>query len=229
MITEMDFLLRVLLAIFCGLCIGLERQMTGHITGIKTNILICFGSCVFVLFSFLTGDDDVSRIAAQVVSGVGFLCSSVIIKNGISINGLNTSATIWCTAGIGILSSLGQWKISLIATFVLIFSNLIFYPLAEKIPVFRKFEDDTEERVYKLCVSCRPNDIVDTRKFVVDTINNTKFILTGIEIKEDEHNIKTTIRATVSFIGKMDNSLLEDVVSNMCKNNLVLGVNWKMS
>lgn len=228
MINEMDFLFRIGLAITCGFFIGLERQMTGHVTGIKTNILICFGSCIFVLFSFLTGDSDVTRIAAQVVSGVGFLCSSVIIKNGVSINGLNTSATIWCTAGIGIISSLGMWKVSLIATFCLIFSNLIFYPLAEKIPVFRRFEDDTEEHIYKLCVSCHPNELKNTRKFVVDTINDSKLILTGIEIKEDDYGKKTTIKATVNFIGKMDSSLLEQVISNISNNNAILGVNWKL-
>lgn len=229
MISEFDVLFRVGIAIACGLFIGLERQMTGHAAGIKTNVLISLGSCIFVLFSFLTNDTDYTRIAAQVVSGVGFLCSSVIIKNGVSVNGLNTSATIWCTAGVGVISSLGEWKVSLAITFALILANLIFYPISEKIPVLRKFNDENDEKVYKLSISCLSDELMNTRKYIVETLNNTKFILTGIEIKTSDDISKTVIKVTVNYIGKMDNALLENVIRKLCEDNNILGVNWKLS
>ena len=229
MLIELDVLYRIAIAILCGFCIGLERQLTGHIAGIKTNILISLGSCIFVLFSFLSGDDDITRIAAQVVTGVGFLCSSVIIKNGISVNGLNTSATIWCTSGVGIISSLGLWKISIVITMSLILANLLFYPLAEKIPVLRKFNDENESS-YKVCISCDTIELLNMRKFIVDTIDKSPFILTSIEVKSNDDNFnKTNIKITINYIGKTNNCLVEDLVSKLYENKEILNVNWKIN
>ena len=228
LISATDVLIRIGIAIACGLFIGLERQMTGHVVGIKTTILTSFGSCVFVLFSFLSGDEDTTRIAAQVVTGVGFLCSSIIVKNGITVSGLNTSATIWCTAAIGILSSLGYWQVSAIVTATLILTNLVFYPIAAKIPVLRKFDDETEERIYKLYVSCHPDKAFEVRKVLVDKLSETNFILTGIEIKEGEI-AKTTLKVTLSYIGKIENASLESFVRDLSSDNDILGVNWKLS
>lgn len=230
MINELDVLIRISLAIGCGLLIGLERQITGHLGGIKTNILISLGSCIFVLFSFLVGENvDKTRIAAQVVTGVGFLCSSVIMKNGVSVNGINTSATIWCTSAVGILCSLGMWRISILVTCLLILANLIFYPIAEKIPTLRKFNDE-EENNFLLSVRCDDSDIFNLRKYIVDILDETAFVLTGIEINQNEknYNHQTNIELTLHYSGKQDNSLMENIVTSLCKNEQIFGVNWKM-
>lgn len=102
----LDFIIRIACAVLLGFCIGLERQLTGHIAGIRTNILVCLGACLFTVFSQLTFAPDPTRIAAQVVTGIGFLCSGIIFKDGFNVRGLNTAATIWCTAAPAFCSSI---------------------------------------------------------------------------------------------------------------------------
>ena len=118
----MDFMMRILLAVLLGFLIGLERQITGHTAGIRINVLISMGSCLFLMFPIITGSDEVYRIASYIVSGVGFLCSGVIFKDGGTVRGLNTAATLWCTAAIGVLASSGYFLLASAATGTLILS-----------------------------------------------------------------------------------------------------------
>lgn len=98
-----EFLLRALTALILGSLIGFERQWTRHPAGL-TNILVCLGSFFFTSFSFIFTSDpllhdirDITRVAAQVVTGIGFLGAGVIMRQGLNIKGLNTAATIWCS------------------------------------------------------------------------------------------------------------------------------------
>ncbi|UQT50803.1 MgtC/SapB family protein [Flavonifractor plautii] len=99
---------RIGLSVLLGFLIGLERQITGHPAGIRINVLISMGACLFLMFPLMSGSDEVYRIASYIVSGVGFLCSGVIFKEGGTVRGLNTAATLWCTAAVGVLSSSGS-------------------------------------------------------------------------------------------------------------------------
>lgn len=96
-----DFLLRIGISFLLSFCIGLERQWRRRAIGLRTNVLVCIGAFLFVSFSMQTNANDVSRIAAQVVSGIGFLGAGVILKDKANIKGLNTAATLWCNAAIG--------------------------------------------------------------------------------------------------------------------------------
>ena len=154
--TLIDFVIRIGCAVVFGFLIGLERQLTGHSTGIRINVLICMGACLFTLFSQLMGAEDTTRIAAQVVTGIGFLCSGIIFKEGLNVKGLNTAATMWCTAAIGVLTSSGLIFYAIAAVVVLIGSNLIFRFLAGKIQPLARFEE--EENTYMLSVTCREDD-----------------------------------------------------------------------
>lgn len=93
---------RIGLSVLLGFLIGLERQITGHPAGIRINVLISMGACLFLMFPLMSGSDEVYRIASYIVSGVGFLCSGVIFKEGGTVRGLNTAATLWCTAAVGV-------------------------------------------------------------------------------------------------------------------------------
>lgn len=129
----MDFVLRVALSMVLGFLIGLERQLTGHPAGIRINVLICMGTSFFTLFPMLYGSDQVFRVGSSIISGVGFLCSGVIFKDSGSVRGMNTAATLWCTAAIGILASTGMYAMAVTAAVLLIGSNLILRPLARKV------------------------------------------------------------------------------------------------
>lgn len=101
----------VMTAIFCGLIIGQERQRREKPAGLRTLTLICLGSALFTVVSvFLAGDNvynDPARLAAQIVTGIGFLGAGVIMRDGGSVTGLTTAATIWVVAAIGVMAGSG--------------------------------------------------------------------------------------------------------------------------
>ena len=105
------FLIRLLLALILGALIGAERQWRQRMAGLRTNALVAAGAAMFVMLTALTARtaDDSFRIAGQVVSGIGFLGAGVILRNGLNITGLNTAATLWCSAAIGTLAGYGMY------------------------------------------------------------------------------------------------------------------------
>jgi len=106
--TILDFIARLSVAFLLGALIGLERQWRQRMAGLRTNTLVATGAALFVMLSVLTpSDSSPSRIAAQVVSGIGFLARGVILREGLTVRGLNTATTIWCAAAIGSLSGAG--------------------------------------------------------------------------------------------------------------------------
>ena len=124
-----SFLLGLLICFLLSFLLGLERQYRRRFLGLRTMILVSVGSYLFVSFSFLlTGyQSDASRIAAQVVAGIGFLGAGVIIKDNKNskVRGLTTAATLWCDASIGVLCAGGFIKEAIVASVVVLFANVI--------------------------------------------------------------------------------------------------------
>ena len=128
---NLDFCLRLLLACFCGAAIGFERSKRFKEAGIRTHVIVCFASALFMLISKYAyadlllpdgarfsgiGTADPARVAAQVVTGVSFLGAGVIFRTGGTIKGLTTAASIWATAAIGLAVGAGMWVIALVST-----------------------------------------------------------------------------------------------------------------
>ena len=114
------FALRLLAALLAGALIGLERQRSNKSAGIRTNTLVAMGACMYVLVSVklqpLDGTDP-SRIISQIITGIGFLGAGVILHHKGSIRGLTTAATVWCSAGLGVLGGLGMfWELAICTT-----------------------------------------------------------------------------------------------------------------
>src|SRR5438477_9322041 len=109
------FTAHMLSALAMGLAIGIERQLGQHPAGVRTNALVCLGSALFVSLS--TADkSDSTRIAGQIVSGIGFLGGGVILREGINVRGMNTAATLWCSAAIGTLAGFGHIFFAVLGT-----------------------------------------------------------------------------------------------------------------
>jgi putative Mg2+ transporter-C (MgtC) family protein len=129
-INWMDMVSLMLAIVFGGL-IGAEREYRGKPAGLRTNILICLGSCIFTLISTTLSDADPGRIAAQIVSGIGFLGAGAIIHSGIGIHGLTTAAVIWIVASIGMACGAKMHNLAAIAT-LLVLVVLLVLPWTEK-------------------------------------------------------------------------------------------------
>jgi putative Mg2+ transporter-C (MgtC) family protein len=112
------------LAVALGLSavIGFERQWRNRLAGLRTNTLVSLGAATFVIFAALTpGEASPTRVAAQVVSGIGFLGAGLIFREGLSVRGLNTAATLWCSAAIGVLAGAGFLLYATVATGFVVF------------------------------------------------------------------------------------------------------------
>ena len=130
-----EFAGRLIIAFIFGGLVGAERQWRQRTAGLRTNCLVAVGSAMFVMMGGLVGDGDGSqgRVAAYVVSGIGFIGGGVILKEGFTIRGLNTAATLWCTAAIGTLAGLGHTSLSFLGTVVVLAANLVLRPLGQRI------------------------------------------------------------------------------------------------
>ena len=122
--TLEQFAIRLLIVALIGFVIGVERQLTGHSAGLKPTVVIAIGTMAFVSVEIAIGKNDV-RMAANIITGIGFLCSGVIFKNGLTVNGLSTSATLWSTAAISVLVGYGFEIYAIVATGVLLFFNIL--------------------------------------------------------------------------------------------------------
>jgi putative Mg2+ transporter-C (MgtC) family protein len=110
--------------------IGFERQWRNRLAGLRTNTLVSLGAATFVIFAALVpGEASPTRVAAQVVSGIGFLGAGLIFREGLSVRGLNTAATLWCSAAIGVLAGAGYLLLATVATAFVVFVNLLLRPI----------------------------------------------------------------------------------------------------
>ena len=140
-----DFLIRLILACFCGAAIGFERSKRFKEAGIRTHIIVCCAAALFMIvskygFADLTNTAganfngtrgaDPARVAAQVVSGISFLCSAVIIKNGGSVKGLTTAAGLWLTAGIGLAIGAGLFVVGVGGTLLMAAMQILLHRFA---------------------------------------------------------------------------------------------------
>jgi len=129
----LDLLFRVGLATILGIAIGLERQWRSRMAGLQTMALVSMGSALFTLMGAydLPTQGDRNRVAAQIVTGIGFLGAGVIIKVGMTVLGLNTAATLWATAAVGTLCGVWMWREAVVGTLLIIVGNGLFYPLSK--------------------------------------------------------------------------------------------------
>jgi putative Mg2+ transporter-C (MgtC) family protein len=119
-------------AMACGAVIGVERQVRRRKAGLRTNALVALGAAAFVVFSMThEADTSPSRVAAQVVSGIGFLGAGIIFRDGMNVMGLTTAATLWCAGAVGVMAGGGYWPEALVTTALVVFVNLGLRPLAQ--------------------------------------------------------------------------------------------------
>ncbi len=130
LLTTEEAALRVLLSVFLGAVVGLERELTQKSAGLRTHILVCMGACVFTIISVadlileapangnVVFNRDPHRIAAQIVTGIGFIGGGAVLRHGGAVYGLTTAASLWMMASIGMLCGSGHSRLSIITTLI---------------------------------------------------------------------------------------------------------------
>jgi len=135
--SEIDFVIRLCIAFAAGGIIGIERSSRRQVAGLRTHILIAVGSCCLMMLSIWlpqqSNAGDPGRIAAQVVSGMGFLGAGAIIRLGNSIRGLTTAASLWLTAAVGLTIGAGMFIAALTAVILAIITLMLLHRLERKL------------------------------------------------------------------------------------------------
>jgi putative Mg2+ transporter-C (MgtC) family protein len=153
-----------------GAAIGFERQWRQRLAGLRTNTLVALGRAIFVTYSPIALDDaGTTRIAAQVVSGIGFLGAGVIFKEGLNVRGLNTAATLGCSAAVGLLAGEGFALYGLLAAVLVIGANTLLRPIVKAINR-QPLDLNEEEQHYLVSIDCRAARASDIRSRLVELV-----------------------------------------------------------
>lgn len=224
-----DFALRVAAALTLGAMIGAERQLRQRMAGLRTNALVSVGASLFVMVSVLEGDSaGHMRIAAQVVSGIGFLGAGVIMREGMTVRGLNTAATLWCSAAIGILCGLGFALEAAIGTGFVLIANLVLRHLAQRINAHGSDAGIETESIYRVTAVCEAEQEVQVRKLMLRLISGMPaLMLQSLHSEDAAHAGRIEVRADLltplSSLG-----LLEQIVSQVSLEGSVSAVRWAL-
>ena len=170
------FLERLAVATALGLAIGFERQWRQRTAGLHTITLVAVGAALFTALPELLGSSDIMRVAAQVVTGVGFLAGGVILREGFNVKGLVTAATLWSTAAVGALAGTGLEFQAMVGAAVIFMVNLFGLPLGQLISRIPRGADHLET-TYTLHVTCADRARLPVRECILHEIHTTSLTL----------------------------------------------------
>jgi putative Mg2+ transporter-C (MgtC) family protein len=222
-----SFALHVGVALLLGGLLGLERQFRGHPAGLRTNALVCVGAALFVSLSYLMKDvSSPTRIASYVVSGVGFLGGGVILREGFNVRGMNTAATLWCSAAVGSLAGAGFPLHALVGAAVILTIHLGLRPLGLWLDEHRKTAINVEVG-YRLRVVCGEREQGVVRTVLLRHVNgHPHMTVQGIALQEAEHPGQAVVAADV-YSSQRNDRAMEEIVRRLDIEPGVVSVSWE--
>lgn len=194
--------------------------------GTRTTALVAAGAAAFVMCAFMVHDTvrNEGQIVSYVVSGVGFLGAGVIFKDSGGVRGLNTAATIWCSAAIGAISGLGNPLPALILAVAVLSTNIVLRPLAYRLyPVQSAGEE--QEVAYAFELICRPEDEAHMRALLLQAMSRSPLTLTALRSEDIEGTQKMKVTAQIRGLGRQDEPL-EQLVVRLSLEAGVSSVSW---
>jgi len=222
----LDFAANSFIALFLGAVIGLERQWRQRNAGLRTNALVALGASLFVSLSRLAaGVGDSTRIAAQVVSGIGFLGAGLTMREGLTIRGLNTAATLWCAGAVGTLAGLGFRVESAVGAAMVVVTHLILRTLAGRLQ-WGSFQTKDENALYVFNIICRSSDEQHIRARLVQEVVGESVHLQSIESEDIAGTDKVSVKAFVLTRGGQE-ARMERIVGLLSLEPTVTAANWK--
>ena len=205
-IFDISLVIRVLSSVLLGFAIGLEREMTNKYAGLRTNILVCLGACLFTIISIygfpevsVTGDElgtrDTARVAAQVVTGIGFIGGGTVLRHGGTVFGLTTAATLWVSASIGMACGAGMYGLAITAT-VLSILVLVSVRLFEKNVLVSSTKNTRRLKMSISCLNENSNAIYD---YIIENSKHLREISRKLNKQDDN---LTKIVVILDFVGR---------------------------
>jgi putative Mg2+ transporter-C (MgtC) family protein len=212
-------------AFLLGGLIGFERQWRQRLAGLRTNTLVAVGAATFVLFAALfPGEQSPTRVAAQIVSGIGFLGAGIIFKEGLNVRGLNTAATLWCSAAVGALCGGGFFLHAAIAALFVIAVNALLRPLVRLIGS-RPLPPSEMEGAYAITVVCLAQAEAHVRALLLRDLG-TALHIRALESADIDAGSRVAVSATVRADERQDR-LLEQIIGRLSLEPTVTAARWR--
>ncbi|OKO84228.1 membrane protein [Bradyrhizobium sp. NAS80.1] len=219
--------LNLAVATLLGSSIGFERQWRQRMAGLRTNTLVAIGAASFVIFAgLIRGETSPTRVAAQVVSGIGFLGAGIIFREGLHVTGLNTAATLWCSAAVGLLSGVGHPLHAALATGFVVLVNLVMRPLVRLINRAPIVQAETDFH-YRVRVVCRSPEEAHIRALLLQGTGNGQLSLRQLDSTDLEGNDRVEVTACLTAQTKSD-ALLEQIVGRLSLEATVSAASWRV-
>jgi putative Mg2+ transporter-C (MgtC) family protein len=226
-----EMLLRLGAGVGLGTVIGFERQYRARMAGLRTNALVAGGATLFVLLSahgFTGGDADPTRVAAQIVSGIGFLGAGVILREGLTVRGLNTAATLWCAAAVGSLAGAGLYSIAVAGTVAVVTVNIVLRPVGRVVDRRPDTGAETPTSYEFLAVTDDASE-AHVRALLVQALARTDFALrsvTSTNVDTNGGKGRVEVRAQLSA-EQRDDKQMETAISRLSLEPSVTSVRWQ--
>jgi putative Mg2+ transporter-C (MgtC) family protein len=219
-----DLAVSVSIAFVLGTLIGAERQYRQRSAGLRTNVLVAVGAAAFVsVGARLNANAGAVQIAAYIVSGIGFLGAGVIMKDGGAVWGLNTAATLWCSAAVGTLAGIGLPAEAVVVTAAVLAGNTLLRPLVDAInraPV----DERTSEATYEVHVLTGPNHVGEVRDQLTESLDDANYPVREIEITRQSDEV-TEVTATLISTA-VEPTELDAVTAALEASPLVTHASW---
>lgn len=230
--STIEMLLRLGAGVGLGTVIGFERQYRARMAGLRTNALVAGGATLFVLLSahgFTGGTADPTRVAAQIVSGIGFLGAGVILREGLTVRGLNTAATLWCSAAVGSLAGAGLYSVAVAGTVVVVAVNIVLRPVGRVVDRRPDTGAETPTSYEFLAVTDDASE-AHVRALLVQALARTDFALRSVTSSNVEGNGggkgRVEVRAQLSA-EQRDDKQMETAISRLSLEPSVTSVRWQ--
>lgn len=224
-ITITEFIIRLCVAFALGAVVGAERQWRQRMAGLRTNILVAVGATLFVTIGVSLGGQAAGRVVSYVVSGIGFLGAGVIMKDGMNIRGLNTAATLWCSAAVGALCGNGYLLEASIATVAILLTHVLMRPVGNKLGNLPQGEG--EEVDYYLTIKCQQEVENHVRVLLLQSIgNDDRLMLYGLTSTDDGDPSRAQITAEI-VAEKNQDLIMERIAGRLTIEQLVYEVRWR--
>ena len=223
-----EMLLRLGTGVGLGAVIGFERQYRARMAGLRTNALVSAGAALFVLLSahgFQGGTADPTRVAAQIVSGIGFLGAGVIIRDGLNVRGLNTAATLWCAAAVGALCGAGMYGTAAAGTVAVVIVNIALRAAGRAVD--RQPESGNEQPAhYAFTAVTDDANEAHVRALLVQALTRTDFRLLSVASANVVESGRVEVRADLTG-DQRDDRQMESAVSRLSLEPSVTSVGWR--